>query len=96
MALSAKVSEGGLLVLEALPDSAGKTNMLAKILAVLDLPAKTLIVAGGDQERLRRAAANVPGVTVVDPERVNVRDLLRHDAVLVARRDVARLQEVWA
>jgi hypothetical protein len=32
----------------------------------------------------------------VDPEGLNVRDLLLHDAVLVARGDVSRLEEVWA
>jgi large subunit ribosomal protein L4 len=94
-ALSAKVNAGDLLVVEELPDSEGKTNTLAKVLTMLGLTNKTLIVAGGDQERFRRAAANLASVTVVDPERVNVRDLLLHDVVLIARRDLVRLQEVW-
>lgn len=95
-ALSAKVREGGLLVLEDLPQSDGKTKSLATILKVLGLGGKTLIVAGGDQDRLRRAAENIPDVTVIAPEGVNVRDLLLHDAVLVARRDLSRLEEAFA
>src|SRR3989449_6377306 len=51
-----------------------------------------LIVAGGEQDLLRRAAANLSPVTVVQPEGVNVRDLLLHDTVLIARRDLARLE----
>jgi large subunit ribosomal protein L4 len=95
-ALSGKVRDGGLLVLEDLPASDGKTKSLAAMLKVLGLKGKTLIVAGGEQDLLRRAAANLSPVTVVQPEGVNVRDLLLHDTVLVARRDLARLEETWA
>jgi large subunit ribosomal protein L4 len=82
--------------LEDLPASDGKTKSLAAMLKVLGLKGKTLIVAGGEQDLLRRAAANLSPVTVVQPEGVNVRDLLLHDTVLVARRDLARLEETWA
>ncbi len=94
-ALSAKVRDGRLLVLEDLPESNGKTKSLAAMLKVLGLGRKTLIVAGGDQDRLRRAAANLPLVTVVPPEGINVRDLLLHETLLIARRDLARLEEAW-
>ena len=95
-ALSAKVRDAGLLVLEELPAADGKTKSLAAMLKVLGLGGKTLIVAGGEQDRLRRAAANLSRVTVVQPEGINVRDLLLHDTVLIARRDLARLEEAWA
>ena len=95
-ALSVKVRDAGLLVLEELPAADGKTKSLAAMLKVLGLGGKTLIVAGGEQDRLRRAAANLSRVTVVQPEGVNVRDLLLHDTVLIARRDLARLEEAWA
>ena len=95
-ALSAKVRDAGLLVLEDLPESDGKTKSLAAMLKVLGLKGKTLIVAGGEQDLLRRAAANLLPVTVVQPEGINVRDLLLHDTVLIARRDLARLEEAWA
>ncbi len=95
-ALSAKAHDGSFVVLDDFPEFDGKTKTLAAMLKVLGLLRKTLIVAGGDQDRLRRAAENLAQVTVVSPEAVNVRDLLLHDAVLVARRDVARLEETWA
>src|SRR5207247_4524290 len=44
-ALSAKVRDAGLLVLEDLPESDGKTKSLAAMLKVLGLKGKTLIVA---------------------------------------------------
>lgn len=95
-ALSVKVREGGLLVLEDFPQPDGKTKSIALMLKVLGLAGKTLIVAGGDQDRLRRAARNIPDVTVIAPEGVNVRDLLVHDAVLVTRRDLSRIEEAFA
>lgn len=94
-ALFMKISEGAVVVLDEMPGFDGKSRSLVKLLEVLGLHAKTLIVVGRDQDRLRRSAANLSGVTVVDPEGVNVRDLLLHDSVLVARRDFSRLQEVW-
>ncbi|MBI3807739.1 MAG: 50S ribosomal protein L4, partial [Nitrospirae bacterium] len=95
-ALSVKVREGGLLVLEDFPQTDGKTKSIASMLKVLGLAGKTLIVAGGDQDRLRRAAKNIPNVTVIAPEGVNVRDLLVHDAVLITRRELSRLEEAFA
>lgn len=95
-ALSVKVREGGVFVLEDFPQTDGKTKAIASMLRVLGLGGTTLIVAGGDQDRLRRAAKNMPDVTVIAPEGVNVRDLLVHDAVLIARRDLLRLEEAFA
>lgn len=95
-ALSVKVREGGLLVLEDFPQPDGKTKSIASMLKVLGLAGRTLIVAGGDQDRLRRAARNIPDVTVIAPEGVNVRDLLLHDAVLITRRDLSRIEEAFA
>lgn len=93
-ALSEKVREGALVVLEDFPESDGKTKTLAAMLKVLGLASRTLIVAGDDREQLRRAAENLPHATIVSPEGINVRDLLLHDAVLVTRRDLSRLEEV--
>jgi large subunit ribosomal protein L4 len=95
-ALSVKVREGALVVVEDFPQADGKTKSIASMLKVLGLAGKTLIVAGGDQDRLRRAAKNIPDVTVIAPEGVNVRDLLVHDAVLITRRDVSKIEEAFA
>jgi ribosomal protein L4 len=35
-------------------------------------------------------------VTVIAPEGVNVRDLLVHDAVLITRRDLLKIEEAFA
>ena len=94
-ALSTKVQEGGLIVVEELPASDGKTKSLARILERLGLTGKILLVAGAEQDLLRRAAGNLKHLMVLDPESINVRDLLLHEKLLIARRDLARLQEIW-
>jgi len=94
-ALSVKVRAGELLILEEFPQSDGKTKSVVLLLKALGIGGKTLIVAGGDHDRIRRAANNIPGVTVITPEGVNVRDLLVHQIVLVTRRDLSRLEEAF-
>ena len=94
-ALSTKLQEGSLIVVEELPASDGKTKSLARILDRLGLAGKILLVAGAEQDLLRRAAGNLKHLMVLDPESLNVRDLLLHEKLLVARRDLARLQEIW-
>jgi len=94
-ALSSKVQEGSLIVVEELPASDGKTKSLARILDRLGLTGKILLVAGAEQDLLRRAAGNLKHLMVLDPESINVRDLLLHEKLLIARRDLARLQEIW-
>lgn len=94
-ALSTKLQEGSLIVVEELPASDGKTKSLARILDRLGLAGKILLVAGAEQDLLRRAAGNLKHLMVLDPESLNVRDLLLHEKLLIARRDLARLQEIW-
>jgi large subunit ribosomal protein L4 len=95
-ALSAKLTEGGVVVLSALTLEAPKTKLLAKRLAQLGLTSSTLIVVGTGHSDLERAAANLPKVKVVQPEALNVYDVLRHDKLVILERDVPRVQEVWA
>src|SRR5207249_12161373 len=82
-ARSAKVRDAGFLVLEDLPAADGKTKSLAVMLKVLGLAGKTLIVAGGEQDRLRRAATNLARVTGVQPEGVHGRDALTSASGLI-------------
>jgi large subunit ribosomal protein L4 len=94
-ALSDKLQEGSLIVVEEFPTLDGKTRSVAGMLQRLGLTGKTLLVAGADQDLLRQATGNLGNVTVVKPEGVNVRDILLHDKLLIARRDLVSLQEIW-
>ncbi len=95
-ALSAKLAEGGIVVVSDLSLEQPKTKVLAKTLAQLGLTARTLVVAGADRTHLERAAKNLPEIKVVRPEAINVYDVLRYDTILIPERELGRVQEVWA
>ncbi|MGH7254267.1 MAG: 50S ribosomal protein L4 [Nitrospirales bacterium] len=95
-ALSAKLAEGGIVVVSDLPLEQPKTKVLAKALSQLGLPDKVLIVAGADRADLERAARNLPGVKVLRPEALNVYDVLRFDVLVIPQGEVTRIQEVWS
>lgn len=95
-ALSAKLAEGGVVVVSDLALAEPKTKLLAKTLAQLGLPAKTLIVAGNGRLDLERAARNLAGVKLVQPDQLNVYDVLRYDSILIPERELARINEFWS
>jgi large subunit ribosomal protein L4 len=95
-ALSSKVSAGELLVVSDLPFDQPKTKVLAKALRQLGLTGSALIVAAETRTGVYRAAQNLSGVTVVGPEGLNVYDVLRHAAVVIPERELARVQEFWS
>ena len=94
-ALSSKVQEGKLVILEDLELSEPKTKVMANLLARLGLQGNTLLVVSQIQENLDRAARNLPRVKMLEVRQLNVYDLLLADTVVITRRDVARLVEVW-
>lgn len=95
-ALSAKLTEGGLVVVSDLALENLKTQAVAKALTQLGLTTRTLIVIGEGRADWGRAARNLRHVKVVRAEDLNVYDVLRHDAILIPKGEVPHLQEVWA
>lgn len=95
-ALSARLADGAVMVLSDLSISEPKTKLLAKALGQLGLTANTLIVVGEEEAMLERAARNLPGVKLVTPETLNVYDVLRYQAIVLPKRVLARVQEVWS
>lgn len=95
-ALSSKVLENDILVLEALVLSTPKTKELVSILKGLNVEKKALIVTADDNEAVALSARNIPGVTVVTATGVNVLDVLNHDKLLVTKEAVEKVEEVLA
>ncbi|MCS6797009.1 MAG: 50S ribosomal protein L4 [Myxococcota bacterium] len=85
-ALSAKLREGRLLVVDRFELEQVKTRVLAAALERLQVGDGSLIVDRKDNEGLRRSARNLAGHLVLPPEGVNPYDVLRH-AHLVLTRD---------
>jgi large subunit ribosomal protein L4 len=91
-ALSARLSEGNLVVVDELVFSQPKTKEFIAALAALGLEGKTLIVDSIDNDNLVLAARNVKAAKVVGPYGVNIYDVLYHEKLVMTRSAAETLQ----
>jgi large subunit ribosomal protein L4 len=82
MALSSKLANGQLVVLDGYPHTAPKTKEFVEVLKTFDL-SKALFVAPEDNRALTLSARNVPHVQVMAPAGLNVYDILKHTHLVV-------------
>lgn len=83
MALADRAREGKLLVVEAFEGVDGKTKSFLAWAEKQGLgPGEKLLLVTGD-EAVRRAARNLPWVSVLAPEGINVYDILRHERLVM-------------
>lgn len=95
-ALSAKVSEGSVIVVVELVIAEAKTKLLAAALAQLGIDGHTLLVVGDQSSHVVQAGKNLSSVTVLRPEDLNVYDVLRCRSVVIPRSELDRVKEVWS
>lgn len=93
-ALSRKIRDEGVLVLESLELDSHKTRDLAGRLAHLGIDGKALLVDSLDNVNLGRAARNNPKVKTVDPLGVNVYDVVDRPYIVLSEGALERLVEV--
>ena len=91
-ALSLKLREGQLLVVQDFELSEVKTKKLAEVLSKLEVNGGALIVDIKDNEKLRLSARNLQGHSVLPPEGVNLYDLLRHEHLVLTQNAVQALE----
>jgi large subunit ribosomal protein L4 len=95
-AMSAKVVQNEVVVLDHLSLSEPKTKLMAGMLAALGLDGRVLIVHRDEDGRIRRASANLGRVTVLDVPGLNVYDVLAHQHIVLMQSDLGRLSEAWS
>ena len=96
-ALTAKVNEGGLVVVENISFAEPKTKEVVKFLGSFEAQAaKALIITADNDENVEKSSRNIPGVKAIGTIGLNVFDLLHHDKVLVTKEAVAKIEEVLA
>ena len=93
-ALSRKLADAAILVVEDLELENHKTGALARNLSVLGVERKALLVDSRDNEKLLRATRNNPRLKTVDALAVNVYDVVDRDQVILTRTAVSTLVEV--
>lgn len=82
-ALSAKVKDEEMVVLSALDMDVPKTKQVVSMLEALGAGGSVLLVLPGRDKVVEKSARNLPKVSILDANYLNIRDLLSHDKVLV-------------
>jgi large subunit ribosomal protein L4 len=96
-ALTAKINDGGLVVVESITFAEPKTKDAIKFLGSFEAKdAKSLIITADNDEIVAKSSRNIPGVKAIGTIGLNVVDLLHHDKVLVTKEAVAKIEEVLA
>lgn len=95
-ALSAKVRDQQLTVMQGLGAVEPKTKAMKEVLAALPASRSVLIVTDGIVEPIRKSSGNLPDVWVVDARYLNVRDVLKYERLLVTTEAIPVVEELWA
>lgn len=95
-ALSSKVINNELVVLDKLELQAIKTKDMVNVLSGLNVERKALIVTDEVNENVALSTRNIPGVLTITADRINVLDILDFDKFIVTEAAVKKIEEVLA
>ena len=95
-ALSQKVIDNEMTVLDTITLNAPKTKDMIKVLENLEANRKTLIVMDEVNENVTLSARNIPGVKVVDSKGLNVYDILDCTKLVITEGAIKAVEEVLA
>lgn len=95
-ALSAKVADNELIMLDALTMETPKTKSMVEILKNIKADKKALIVLTGKDDNVVKSARNLPGVKTASVNTLNVYDILNHDNLIITKEAAEQVEEVYA
>ena len=93
-ALSMKLSEGNLKVINSFGIDSHKTKNFIGQLSNLGLDRKVLLVGSREDENVSIASRNIPSIKFIPFLSVNIHDLLKYDTVLISEQAAKEIQEV--
>ena len=95
-ALSSKVLDNELIVLDKIAMDEYKTKTIAAMLKAVGSEKKALIVLPEKNEKVIASAANIPGVKTALVNTLNVYDILNAEKFIVLQDAIAQIEEVYA
>lgn len=95
-ALSTKVAESEMLVVNKIELEAIKTKVIAEMLAKLKTGKKVLLVLPENNEVVYKSARNIEGVKVVTVNTLCVYDILNCNEIVVLKDAAKKIEEVYA
>ena len=94
-ALTSKFDDGAIRVVDELGLDAPKTRELVGYFEALKAGGRILVIASGDLN-LELSARNLPGVTVIRADSLNIVDVLNADTLLITQPSLTKMAEVYA
>lgn len=94
-ALTSKVLENDMIVLESLEFDAPKTKVFAAMLNAFDIK-KALIITLESNTNVYKSGRNIEGIQVMPVNNINVYDLLKYEKLIITKDAVSKLEEVYA
>lgn len=96
-ALSSKVADGSLVIVDGLSFADNKTKNTVEMLKGFEaFNKKALIITDGENENVELSSRNIEKVKALSNDCLNVFDILNAEKVLLAKDAVARIEEVLA
>jgi len=92
-ALSLKVSENNLIVLEQLKLESIKTKMMLDVLKNVSAKRKTMIVIADENEFVCLSVRNIPNTICLLPNQINVYDLMNNNSLIVTEEAIKKIED---
>ncbi len=95
-AISYKIANNELVVVDDIKLAAPKTKLVAEILKNFNCDKKTLLIVTEGQEDIVRAGANIPTLTVTDATLANIYQLVSSVAVIATSDALKKIEEAYS
>lgn len=95
-ALSSKLIDNDIIVLDQLALAQPKTKEFVVILNNLKVDRKALVVTATYEDNVALSARNIPGIKFVAADGINVLDVMKYDKLIITKEAIDKVQEVLA
>ena len=94
-ALSYKVKENEIIILDELNVKTPKTKDMIKLLNDIKAPKKTLIVVDELSDNLILATRNIPKIELLEASEINVLDIIGADGLVITKKALEMIEEAY-
>lgn len=93
-ALTTKVNENKMIAIDDLIIDVPKTKDFIGMMKNLKLEESVLFIIKEKDHSVEKSASNIPHVTVITPDSINIHDILNHDRLVMTTEAIRRIEEV--
>lgn len=95
-ALSAKVKDGEILILEDLKITSPKTKEIAKIIKNFPQAKTALLVLDGNNENIKRAGSNLPNLQIININNLDILNVLKYQYLIFTKDGIEHLNKKYS